>query len=178
MTLISHLDCRRAIFAGSLIGTRETAAVVAAEIGFPIDKIEIDASLREIDYGLWEGKSTDEIDFMGGGAELAAWENCGKWPSAAGWGASRAEHVRAISSLIDGIRQRSDHPVLIVSSNGIFRLLSQFIHPQAKGMKMATGHLSLLSIGETRIGIVGWNVPPRDFAALVASAQPRDSEKD
>ncbi len=41
--------------------TIETAQLVAEELGFPVEKIEIDERLREFSVGEWEGKTWDEI---------------------------------------------------------------------------------------------------------------------
>jgi broad specificity phosphatase PhoE len=114
----------RRIIAGPLARTWETAAIVASSINRPVNAIELDKALCEIDYGTWEGKSSDEIRGMGGGEELSAWENDGRWACKA-WRSSRDAHFQALAVLIDDIRWRRASPVLVVSSNGVLRLLLQ-----------------------------------------------------
>jgi broad specificity phosphatase PhoE len=150
----------RRIIAGPLKRTRETAALIAHEIGVPVASIAIDERLREIDYGLWEGKSSEEIRAIGGGAELRAWEEDARWPAAAGWSSAYGEQVHALSALVDDVRRAADDFVVIVSSNGIFRLLSTWIDPDRTDTKMATGHLSILRISSAKVDISSWNLPP------------------
>ncbi len=55
------------IIAGPLKRTREHADITARGLQLEAP-VSIDERLREIDYGLWEGKSTGEIEALGGAA--------------------------------------------------------------------------------------------------------------
>ena len=59
------------VISGPLLRTREHAGI-ATDVAGEKAAIEIDQRLREIDYGLWEAKSSEEIQAMDGGAELDA----------------------------------------------------------------------------------------------------------
>jgi broad specificity phosphatase PhoE len=159
----------RRIIAGPLTRTWETAAIVASSINRPVNAIEVDKALCEIDYGIWEGKSSDEIRGMGGGEELSAWENDGRWACEA-WRSSRDAHFQALAVFIDDIRRRRASPVLVVSSNGVLRLLLQQLDLGLANTKMNTGHLSLLKLCDEGIDILSLNLSPREFAMLSRAA--------
>src|SRR5262245_8217779 len=104
----------RRVLAGPLRRTRETASLALAASGATVDTIDIDDRLREIDYGLWEGKSSDEIRLMGGGVDLEAWEREGRWPLDAGWPSSSEQYTRKFLGLVDSVRCHGDDPTLMV----------------------------------------------------------------
>ena len=54
----------RRVLAGPLKRTRETARLALLAADASVD-VEIDSRLSEIDYGIWEGKSSDDIRGMG-----------------------------------------------------------------------------------------------------------------
>src|SRR5947209_2254065 len=78
------------IIVGPLKRTREYGERVAHGLDFSC-AIEVDERLREIDYGLWEGKSQEEIHALGGEHELKAWDENGTWPQSPGWEPSQEE---------------------------------------------------------------------------------------
>lgn len=159
----------RLTLAGPLQRTRETATLALGEAGVSLDQLEIDGALREIDYGPWEGKSSAEIQNAGGGMELAAWEQAGDWPSRAGWPLSREAYLKGLTDLFACVQKRRADPALIVSSNGLFRLLASSIGGDGAAAKMATGHMGILRLNSTAGGeFLGWNLPPEDFPAHMA----------
>ncbi len=61
-----------AAFASPLGRSRESAAIVAARLGAPV---EVDQRLAEISYGAWEGRTPEEVRATPEGARrYAAWE--------------------------------------------------------------------------------------------------------
>ena len=72
------------VISGPLLRTREHAAIAAQVLGSD-PRVEVDERLREIDYGLWEAKSTGEIQAFDGADELKAWDKSGIWPTSPGW---------------------------------------------------------------------------------------------
>ena len=72
------------IVSGPLKRTRDHADIAACALGFA-QPIGTDGRLREIDYGLWEAKTSGEIQALGGADELNAWDKNGIWPASPGW---------------------------------------------------------------------------------------------
>ena len=70
------------IYTGSLLRTIQTAQLIAGITGTP--DVEIAEELKEIDYGLWEGRSNDDIRRDYGAALLDAWQQNSQWPGGAG----------------------------------------------------------------------------------------------
>lgn len=149
----------RRILTGPLKRTRETAAIAAAACA-PGVEIEIDDRLREIDYGRWEAKSSEEIRAAGDAAALEAWDKEGAWPADAGWPLSLDEYLQRLQDLMADVWGSGRDPALIVSSNGIFKLLAQALSKEAfSGVK--TGHLCLLERNfPEKAEIRLWNVKP------------------
>ncbi len=48
------------IYASDFVRTKETAELVAKTIGYPVEKIIYDTRLREVNMGIFDGKSADE----------------------------------------------------------------------------------------------------------------------
>jgi probable phosphoglycerate mutase len=150
--------------AGPLKRTRETATIALEAAGAAPASVEIDERLREIDYGAWEGKSTAEIRQAGGGDALAAWEQENAWPTSAGWPSSRETYLRNFLAVMESLREESGAPALLVSSNGLFRLLANAIAGESFASKMATGRLAVIRLsGADGVEIKGWNLTAEDF---------------
>lgn len=156
----------RRILAGPLMRTQETARLAVTAAGVPGIDIEVEERLREIDYGAWEGKSSEEIRHAGGAEELRAWDEDGVWPSTAGWPLSHAEYARRFSDVLSSISHTGDDPVLIVSSNGLFKIFATSIVDNAR-RKMGTGHLALLKLADARCDVLCWNLSPDAFTDWV-----------
>ncbi len=126
----------------------------------------IDERLREIDYGLWEAKSSEEIEALGGGEELSAWNKLGEWPRLPGWtpspeaiAANAAQLAAECATLGEG------DAALLVTSNGILKFFLKLVpgafeDMAARGaLKVATGNACAL-----RHGANGWEVEFWDCA--------------
>jgi probable phosphoglycerate mutase len=162
------------IVCGPLKRTREHAAIAAERLGFAA-AAEVDERLREIDYGAWEAKSSEEIQALGGEAELAAWNEKGKWPEAPGWTPS-AEVIAANVAQLAGecaATLGSADAALLVTSNGILKFFLKLVpgafeDMAARGaLKVATGRCCAL-----RHSARGWEVAfwDRDPAQLSLDA--------
>jgi broad specificity phosphatase PhoE len=157
------------IVAGPLKRTREHAEIAARATGFGAP-VEIDERLREIDYGAWENKTSDQIRAEGGEAELAAWDKRGVWPSAPGWAPppgviaqNAAEIAQGLAAALSG-----DEAALVVTSNGILRFFLELVPGAFGGMaadgalKVATGHCCALAFEDGAWRVAFWNrQPPR-----------------
>ncbi len=156
------------IVSGPLSRTRGHAAIAAQVLGTR-QRVEVDERLREIDYGLWEAKTSDEIQVLGGGEELKAWDERGVWPTSPSW--SPAEDMIATNAVelaheLAG-SLASDDVVLVVSSNGILRFFLKLV-PGAfealaanKGLKVATGNACALRYEKGTWRVTFWNRPPQ-----------------
>jgi len=168
----ANLVPRRAL-AGPLKRTQDTARLALAAASTTDVGIETEVELREIDYGDWEGKSSDEIRRMGGEEELHAWEQKNAWPSRAGWPASRSECVAGFLGVLEKVRRGDADPTLIVSSNGVFKLFAAAIDEGGPVRKMGTGHLSLLRFEPAGIKILCWDLAPSAFVEWVSTNRGR-----
>ena len=156
-----------AMYCGPLKRTVDTAAIVAettASLSPP--GIKIDERLRELDYGLWEGLTTQRIAELYGPHEIESWETESVWPKSAGWKPEKRVVLANVQNLLDEweatLRSGADATVLVVSSNGFFRLLAERMGVPAAGRKMATGHISIVTLvaPEHRWHVDAWNVSP------------------
>jgi 2,3-bisphosphoglycerate-dependent phosphoglycerate mutase len=107
-----------AVYASDLRRARETAEILAAELGLPV---VVDRELRELNFGPWEGRTVEELEARYADA-FARWRNGGE----AGWSggethAAMAERVRrAVHRLAE------THPggrILLVAHGGPVRVL-------------------------------------------------------
>ena len=94
-----------AIYASDLRRASETAEIVARELELPL---QLDARLREIDVGSWQGRTRQELDG-------AAWD-----------GESYDRHrLRVVESLHDIARSHPGDRVLVVAHGGTLRRVQE-----------------------------------------------------
>jgi len=113
------------IYSGSLKRQTKSLSTIASYYPNAITNINTPA-LDEIDYGLWEGLSINEIQ-----QEWPSQAN--KWQTQATWqtgifGGSLADHLNNLNSFFDNLRanQQPNQAQLIISSNGIIRYFLKF----------------------------------------------------
>ncbi|MBT3069539.1 histidine phosphatase family protein [Rhodomicrobium sp. Az07] len=163
----------RRIAAGPLARTREHAEIAAATAGLSAP-VDIDDRLREIDYGDWEGKSSEEIEAAGGAAALAAWNERGVWPISAGWlPCTYAIDARASALAGEAARDATtEDAALFVTSNGVLRYFLKLVPgafeaAAADGtLKVGTGHVCALWLDGDAWRIVLWNAKPGELASV------------
>ena len=158
-----------AILSGPLQRTRKMAEIVAEALGLA-GTVRIDARLREIDYGAWEGKSTDEIIADGAGVELAAWNKASVFPSSPGWSPSEAQIIVDTCAVL---AEAAEGTSLIVTSNGILRFfaLAAVNAGDFADRKVSTGHICVLERADGAEGwrITQWNQPPERFLQQISA---------
>ena len=147
------------VIAGPLQRTHRTAEIVAKTLGLSSAKTHIDPRLTEIDYGAWEGKSTEEIGAQGGGAELAAWDKLSIFPTSPHWQPAEAQIIAHVEALLT---EASAGTSLIVTSNGILRFFARAaVNAEAfPDRKVATGRVCVMERDEKGWRIVRWNQLP------------------
>ena len=159
------------VVSGPLSRTREHA-VIAAQVLGSRQHVEVDERLREIDYGLWEAKSTEEIHALGGADELKAWDKNGIWPPSPGWSppqetiaANAAQLAQNLTTCLDG-----NDAALLVTSNGILKFFLKLVpgafeDMAARGLlKVSTGNCCALAYEAGAWRVVFWNRRPDCFA--------------
>lgn len=161
-----HLDSLgvrpRAIYAGALLRQTESAAIVGKHFHMEHDIHVNEAALTEIDYGLWEGLTSDEIASQWPD-EYRHWTAEAKWPAHI-FGSSEEAHIKNIKSWLDLLRKTysSEDTVVGVTSNGVIRffyLLQE--HVKATGdLKVKTGNFCELLLFKDSVQVKTWNVTP------------------
>jgi len=158
------------IVSGPLQRTRDHAGIAARTLRFT-QPIEIDDRLREIDYGLWEARSTEEIRALGGADELEAWAERGLWPASPGWSPAEdsiaANAVQLAHELAATLA--AEDAALLVSSNGILRFFLKLVPGAFEAMaarkeqKVATGNCCALRHEGDIWRVAFWNRAPGDL---------------
>ena len=150
------------ILTGPLLRTRQHTDILAKHIGIA-DEVEIHQALCEIDYGTWEGLSTEEIHAIGGEAELDTWNTKGKWPKSPGWTPPAERIQNDIADLLAHLMESLDGHghIMAVTSNGILRFLArQCVNPPPLDQqKVRTGHYCQLSY-DGQLRQISWNRSP------------------
>ncbi|CAN7743721.1 histidine phosphatase family protein [Mesorhizobium sp. LjNodule214] len=158
------------LYCGPLQRTRQHAAMVAQRIGCAPGLI-VDSRLAEIDYGAWEGMSSQEIVAQFGREELEAWERSSTWPRSPGWSPSEAALTDGVKTFVRQLSQTQgeDSVVLAVTSNGVLSCFSRLAkgHMGRRGGKVATGHICILDARRDNWLVHAWNVAP-DPACLLS----------
>lgn len=151
------------VVSGTLKRTRGFAEIVCRELGI-VDH-RIDSRLDEIDYGAWEGLSSDEIKALPGGAETqAAWQADDVWPEAAGWRTTQAEVLAALGGVLEDLKAgHGGARPLVVSSNGILRFAPRLLPAPAGGsLQLKTGALGCVDRGGDGWKIRFWGLAPKE----------------
>ncbi len=159
------------IVSGPLKRAHEHAAIAARSLNFE-GPLEIDERLREIDYGLWEACSTEEIQALGGACELKAWDVSGVWPHSPGWSPPQEVIAANVARLAESLAASldSDDAALLVTSNGILKFFltlvpHAFDDMAARGLlKVSTGHCCALHCQAGTWRVVFWNRQPASLA--------------
>jgi broad specificity phosphatase PhoE len=159
------------VIAGPLQRTRQTADIAATGLGLE-GRIEVDERLREIDYGLWEGKSSDEIAELGGESELKAWSERAAWPASPGWSPPQQTIADNVAQLAGELASSlsEDNAAVLVTSNGVLKFFLKLIpgafEDMAAGgnLKVATGNVCALAFADGAWRLMFWNrQPPQLF---------------
>lgn len=161
------------ILAGPLKRTRHGARLVGEICGFT-GEVEIDDRLKEIDYGVWGGKSDAEISESWGESAITDWRERSIVPTGAGWSPTVETLKSNVRSVLDTVsRDRSeDMVVLILTSNGVLRYFHALLageNASTEDAKVKTGHLGAVRITAESRALLAWNLSP---AAFVEALRP------
>jgi len=154
------------IYSGPLQRTVHTARIIANVLDLGKNCIKIAEELVEIDYGTWEARSNSEIRAEVGDGPLDDWQKRSIWPEGFGWSPDESTVLERWSRLMKAIqRENADNAVvLIVSSNGIYRLVAKMLGLSASEAKMNTGAVSQLFVNREGAEVVRWNLDPAQLS--------------
>lgn len=166
-----HLD---RIIAGPLKRTRTGARLAAEKSGFT-GEVEIDERLKEIDYGVWGGKSDAEIAEKWGESAIEAWRERSVPPEGAGWSPSPNTIRANVKSVFESATREldEDQVVLVVTSNGILRYFHDLLAGEGappEEAKVKTGHLGAARITPGKRELLAWNIAPDRLAVILGES--------
>lgn len=158
------------IISGPLKRTRTGAALIAEHCGYT-GEIDIDDRLREIDYGIWGGKSDAEIVETWGQSAIDDWRDRSIPPKGAGWSPSaRSLESNAKKVYAYATKDLGDEIcVLVMTSNGILRYFYDIVAGKQAPRELAkvkTGHCCVIHIDRNGPVVRSWNEPPQDALNL------------
>lgn len=152
-----------AITAGPLLRTKRFAEILAQEVN---NVFAIDERLCEINYGLWENKSSEEIKELYGEEPLNRWEKEGIWPADMRWAPDKEKLLHNINSLLNEqhkeLQKRVQHNRVLFTSNGILRFVYTHLtgKPPSPEAKVAPGNYCVLEPTDDGWNIIKWNKRP------------------
>lgn len=163
--LASHFSAARIQFtqavAGPLRRTVETAEAILAGQDTP-PRLQIEAFLREIDYGPDENRPEEDVVARLGENVLHRWETQAIVPP--GWQVDPDALVESWRGWFASVGAAGTGPVLCVTSNGIARFArfaAEAAAPQDGDLKLKTGAFARFEVepdGTARIA--DWNIRP------------------
>jgi probable phosphoglycerate mutase len=123
------------IYSSDLARARETAEIIAAQLGDL--EVNVDSRLRERSFGAWEGRTGPEIE-----ADFA--EQHARWRAGDGAGADDAEPFEAFGDRVrdfleDVLARHPGETVVVVAHGGPIRV----IHAVASGLDYVRDHRSI-----------------------------------
>ena len=159
-----------AIYCSPLKRTLAYANIIISELALALRPC-IDSRLTELDYGRWSGLNQTQIQQLGDGMALEAWEHLSQWPQAAGWLDSPELVTKQISDFAYYLikEHTPTDKILIITSNGRLRYFLKLIPDafecfiQAKTFKVATGHICSFNYHK-KWQLQYWNEPPGSLA--------------
>lgn len=146
--LIAEKVSPKAVFAGKLKRQTEFAEIIARYFGL---KFQDAIALTEIDYGLWEGLSSEEIKDKWP-KEYVEWNDFGKWQNHIFHGTYET-HLKRIEEWLEVLRKGYEgKTVVAITSNGLLRFF--------KNEKVKTGHFCEIHLLSDGYKICNWNQNP------------------
>lgn len=165
----------KAIYAGTLKRQIKTAQIISKHL-YIEDKVHLnEIALTEIDYGAWEGLTSEEIHTKWP-EQYDSWTTEAKWADGV-FGGTLEKHLLGIKQFLDHLRKvyTSGDMVVAVTSNGLMRFFYSFqktewqhlVHErQMEKLKVKTGHFCELHIFNDSIKIKSWNLNPHSFSSV------------
>ena len=158
------------IFAGDLKRQKQTAEIIADTIGYSSSAIKNASGLNEIDYGLWEGKTSEEIS-SSWAQQQQAWNEANTWAEGIFYG-SEEEILEGIKTWVGQLKETypADATIIAASSGGLIRYFYSLLPSEWRKLrrdralnqlKIKTGHFSELNIHPREVEVISWNKSPK-----------------
>ncbi len=149
-----HID---ALYCSPQGRARETAQPIASMLNIEMQTHE---SLREMDFGLWEGRVQAEVA-MEFPQEMAAWDR-GSWiVQMPGGETQQAVLARAVPCIVELLTIHTGQTILIVSHRTLLRLLIGHLLnlslPNSRSLSLDTASLSKLQVLGDQVQLAGFN---------------------
>lgn len=150
-----------AVYASDLSRARETAEIVAAPHGLPV---QIVPALRERCWGAWEGRSMPELA-AGDPANYARLQ-AGDWVTPEGAEVYEDVQARIVGALEQIAADNPDESVIVATHGGPIKVFTAWVlgAPVAAHHKMRIGNASVTTVilRDGRFVLESYNVPPRE----------------
>jgi len=162
----------KAIFSGSLLRQVQTAEILKESLNIN-SEIQTQTALQEIDYGLWEGLSVEDIKASWAN-EYTAWTDGGVWPEEV-FAEKEVKRIKELQKLFTYLSEnfKETDDVILVSSNGIIRQFTRFVagernslwedlseSKEIDSLKVRTGSFSEMKILDDCAEKISWNLLP------------------
>lgn len=158
------------LLASPMVRTQETAAVVAARLGLPV---EVEPAFREADFGRWQGLTAEQIE-AGWPGMLEPWHTTGRVVPPGG------ESIEAVGTRVraglEGLRGGPERTVVVVSHAVAIRAALGVTLGADPGtwshLRVAPASLSILRLfpdGRDEVAVAGM---PSEVVGLLDDVEP------
>lgn len=145
------------IFSGPLKRQMQTASEI--QNALPDVEMSVATYLSEIDYGPWEGLTSDAIA-ENWKAAYELWNTKHIWPENL-FPEPKSAYIDRLNAFLAEIKTHyPDQTVIAVTSNGLLQLLHHLISNEEKAAKVKTGYWCKIIIDENQISVAAWNESP------------------
>lgn len=167
--LLKHNIMPKAIYAGTLKRQVESAKAIGRDLHIEKALHLNEPALTEIDYGLWEGLTAEEIREKWP-EQYAQWNGEALWAEGI-FGGSFVDHLEAIAHWLDVLCKsyESGDTIVGVTSNGVIRFFYTFVadvwedlmeKKEMESLKVKTGHFCEILIYKNTLEVLSWNQKP------------------
>jgi probable phosphoglycerate mutase len=158
------------IYCSSLLRTKQFAEILIDKMKLDL-KPQIDDRLTEIDYGDWNGLTSDQVVHKFGQEVIDEWTNRSRWPRGCNWGGTEPKTVAEIFSFINDITTiyGGKRCILAITSNGRLRYFLKLIprafeqHINNRAFKVNTGHVCRIDYHDAIFSLKFWNAAPAEI---------------
>jgi broad specificity phosphatase PhoE len=131
---------------------------------------EIDDRLAEIDYGAWEGRTTEDVAAQVGPEMVEAWGKRGVWPRRQGWTPTVDTIEANIRAILDDLAALDEDTIpILCTSQGILKFFAKrdpafhaaaFSQNDGKALSVPTGACCGVALDAGRLRVDFWAQAP------------------